>query len=164
MSSFQTILSHYPSADLCDAKDAKGKTLFQNQCAIRLSYALKSSGVSFDSFPKQRKCWVHPTDQHVLSARELADWIQRQGASIIQSAEDITGERWRDKVVDRTGILCFEGYYAPEHGSAGDHIDLWNGSSLTGLGSWMRTRFSIVVPGYWSDFRKSRRIRFLSIK
>ena len=73
MPTFQTILSHYPSSDPCDAKDPKGQTLFRNQCAIRLSHALKKSGVNFDSFPKQRKCWVHPSEQHVLSAKELAD-------------------------------------------------------------------------------------------
>lgn len=34
--------------------------------------------------------------------------------------------------------------------------------TLTSFGSWIRTRFNIVVPGYWSDFRKSRRIRIFS--
>ena len=164
MSSFQTILSNYPSSDPCDAKDTKGQLLFRNQCAIRLSHALKKSGVNFSSFSKKRKCWVHPNSDHVLSAKELADWFQHRSVPFIQSSEEVTGEQWRNKVIDRTGIICFEDYYAPDHGSGGDHIDLWTGSGLTGFGSWMRVRFNIIVPGFWSDFRKSKRIRFFPIK
>lgn len=82
----------------------------------------------------------------------------------IKKSIDITGSEWRDKVVDKKGIICFEDYYTGSNGSGGDHIDLWNGSAMTGLGSWFRTRFSIVVPGYWSDFRKSRKIRFFKVK
>jgi len=57
----------------CDAKDEEGNLLFKNQCAIRVSYALKKSGVSFLSFPKGRKCWVHQKQDHILAAKELAD-------------------------------------------------------------------------------------------
>lgn len=66
-------------------------------------------------------------------------------------------------VIDRTGIICFEDYYSADQHSGGGHIDLWNGSSLTGLGSWMRARFNIVVPGYGSDFRKARHIRLFPL-
>ena len=164
MASFELILSNYPGSNPCDAKDAKGKKLlFENQCAIRLSQAMKKSGVSFASFPKARKCWVHPKDDHILSAKELADWLAQKNVPFIKSVESITGPKWRDKVVDRTGIVCFEDYYEASQGGGGDHIDLWDGSALTGLGSWIRVRFSIVVPGYWSDFRKSKRIRFFPI-
>jgi hypothetical protein len=106
---------------------------------------------------------VHPKDDHVLAAKELADWLRQQPFSGLTAMENVTGEEWRKKVVDRTGIICFEDYYAGGQDSGGDHIDLWSGSALTGLGSWMRTRFSIVVPGYWSDFRKARRIRFFPV-
>ena len=157
---FQLVRSNYPTSDPCDAKDQRGKPLFSNQCAIRVSYALRKSGVSFATFPKARKCWVHPKGDHVLAAKELADWLQQKNVPFIQKVETVTGAEWRKKVVDRTGILCFEDYYAPGQDSGGDHIDLWDGSALTGFGTWMRTRFNIVVPGYWSDFRKSKRIRF----
>ena len=157
---FQLVWSNYPSSDPCDAKDEQGALLFGNQCAIRLSDALRKSGVSFSSYPKARQCWVHPGQHHVLAAAELADWLQQKQVPFIQKVETVTGAEWRDKVLGRTGILCFEDYYTPGPGGGGDHIDLWDGNSLTGLGSWMRARFSIVVPGLWSDFRKSRRIRF----
>ena len=157
---FSIVLGNYPSFDPCDAKGNDGGVLFSNQCAIRLSFALKKSGVNFDAFPKSRKCWVHPNEQEVLAAKELADWLQQKKVTFIIKTETVTGTEWRKKVVSRTGIICFEDYYAAEAGGGGDHIDLWDGSSLTGLGSWMRTRFGIVVPGLWSDFRKSKRIRF----
>ena len=157
---FQLVRSNYPSSDPCDAKDEHGNLLFKNQCAIRLSFALRKSGVSFGSFPRARKCWVHPSEHHVLSAKELADWLQRKSVSFIQEVETVTGAEWRKRVLDRTGIICFEDYYTPSPGGGGDHIDLWDGSALTGLGSWFRTRFNIVVPGLWSDFRNSKRIRF----
>lgn len=163
MAFFQTIWSNYPSSDPCDAKDKTGQKLFRNQCAIRVSYALKKAGVSFATFPQSRKCWVHPGDDHVLAAKELADWLERRPFSGIKSVEEVTGEDWRAKIVDRTGIVCFEDYYAPDESSGGDHIDLWDGSALTGFGSWPRTRFNVVVPGFWSDFRKSKRIRFFPI-
>jgi hypothetical protein len=73
------------------------------------------------------------------------------------------GSDWRNKVLDKKGIICFEDYYAVSEGSGGDHIDLWDGRSLAGLGSWLRTRFSIVVPGFWSDFRKAKKIRFFEV-
>ena len=161
---FDVVRSNYPGSDPCDAKDSKGQLLFPNQCAIRLSYALKKSGVSLASFPSARKCWVHPAEDHVLSAKELADWLQRKTVPFIQAAEDVTGSEWRRKVLGRTGIICFEDYYAAAPGGGGDHIDLWDGNALTGLGSWLRTRFNIVVPGFWSDFRKSKHIRFFPLK
>ena len=163
MSYFEKLWSNYPSKDPCDAKDEQGSLLFRNQCAIRLSFAMKKSGVSFVGFPKGRKCWVHAGQDHVLAARELADWLDKGTVQQIQKSRDITGDDWREQALDKKGIICFEDYYAATGGSGGDHIDLWDGNSLTGLGSWFRTRFNVVVPGYWSDFRKSKKIRFFEV-
>jgi hypothetical protein len=160
MSFFRTLWSNYPSDDPCDAKDEKGNILFKNQCAIRLSYAMKRSGVSFVSFPAGRKCWAHIGQDHILSAKGLADWIDKGMVPRIAKSVEVTGEKWRKKVLNKNGIICFEDYYAADNGSGGDHIDLWDGNSLTGLGSWLRARFNIVAPGYWSDFRKSKKYVF----
>jgi len=164
MPTFESLWKNYPDDDPCDAKDKKGEKLFSNQCAIRLSYAMKKSGVSFHSFPKGRKCWIHPADDHILSAVELADWIQKSKIPDILIVENITGDKWREKILSRTGIICFEDYYLRSDGSGGDHIDLWNGNSLTGFGSYLRTAFNIVIPGLWSDLGKSKKIRFFPIK
>ncbi|MCF6363369.1 MAG: hypothetical protein L3J88_08510 [Gammaproteobacteria bacterium] len=47
MSYFLTLRSNYPWNDPCDAKNEKGELLFKNQCAIRLSYAMKKTGLFF---------------------------------------------------------------------------------------------------------------------
>jgi hypothetical protein len=162
---FAELWNAYPTnSNPCDAKDRDGNQLFANQCAIRVSYALKKVGVTFKSFPAKRKCWVHPSDDHCLAAKELADWLEQQPFASCKKGEVITGEDWRDKVVGRTGILCFEDYYAPSQGSGGDHIDLWNGTRMTDISSGLRTRFGIVIPfGIWSDLRKAKRIRFFPV-
>lgn len=162
---FDDLWRNYPASDPCDAKDKDGKKLFTNQCAIRVSHALKKSGVTFKSYPAKRKCWIHMEADHVLSAAELADWLELQPFVGCKKAEQITGADWYNKVVDRTGILCFEDYYTPSGGSGGDHIDLWNGSKMTSAGSGLRARFGIVIPlGVWSDLRKARKIRFFPIE
>ncbi len=144
MSFFSILWSNYPNDDPCDARNDNGEILFKNQCAIRLSHSLNKSGVSLGAFP-------------------LADWLDRRIHPKIKKSVVITGTDWRDSVLDKKGIICFEDYYPASNGSGGDHIDLWDGNSLTGLGSWLRIRFSIVVPGYWSDFRKSKKIRFFEV-
>lgn len=161
---FSNLWDAYPSSDPCDAEDENGDILFKNQCAIRVSYALKKAGVTFKSYPSKRKCWIHPGADHCLAAKELADWLELQPFVGCKKAEVITGENWRDKVVGRTGILCFEDYYTPSHSSGGDHIDLWNGSRMTDLSSGLRTRFGIVIPfGVWSDLRLAKKIRFFPV-
>jgi hypothetical protein len=162
---FADLWSSYPASDPCDAKDKDGHKLFHNQCAIRLSYALKKTGVTFKSYPAKRKCWVHPDADHVLSASELADWLELQPFVGCKKSETITGADWRNKVLNRTGIICFEDYYTPSNGSGGDHIDLWNKDRMTSVGSGLRARFGIVIPfGVWSDLRKARKIRFFPIE
>ena len=164
MATFKQLWENYPDNDPCDAKDKKGKKLFSDQCAIRLSYTMKKSGISFSSYPQKRKCWVHAGADHILAAKELADWIQKSNISSLLITENITGGNWRGKVSGRTGIICFEDYYLRSDGSGGDHIDLWNGSSLTGIGSYFRTRFNIIIPSIWSDLTKSKKIRFFLVK
>jgi len=70
MVKFEQLWSNYPEGDPCDAKGKNGDKLFGNQCAIRLGYAMKKSGINFTTFPKKRKCWVHPASDHILAAAE----------------------------------------------------------------------------------------------
>lgn len=159
---FSNLWDVYPRSDPCDAKNPDGSKVFKNQCAIRVGHALKNAGVTFKSYPAKRKCWMHPGEEHILAAKELADWLERQPFVGCQKSENITGANWRDRVLGRTGIICFEDYYTPSEGSGGDHIDLWNGGRMTSVFSGLRTRFNIVLPN-WSDLRKSKLIRFFPI-
>ncbi len=164
MAIFESMWDNYSDDDPCDAKNSKGEKLFDNQCAIRLSYAMKKSGVNFLSFSAKRKCWVHPGADHILAAVELANWIEKSNNVNFLDTENITGSEWRQKVVGRTGIICFEDYYLRSDGSGGDHIDLWDGKSMTGIGSYFRARFNIIIPSIWSDLTKSKKIRFFPVK
>jgi len=40
----------------------------------------------------------------------------------------------------------------------GDHIDLWDGKSMTGFGSFFRAAFNIVIPSIWSNLIKAKKI------
>ena len=51
MVKFEQLWKNYPEEDPCDAKNKDGNLLFGNQCAIRVSHAMKYSGVNFNSFP-----------------------------------------------------------------------------------------------------------------
>ena len=164
MATFKTLWANYPDDDPCDAKNDKGEKLFSNQCAIRLSHSMKKSGVSFSTFPKKRKCWIHGGAEHILAAAELADWIEKSKHPSFLVTENITGKEWRAKTSGRTGIICFEDYYSRSDGSGGDHIDLWDGGAMTGMGSYFRTRFNIVIPSIWSDLSEAKKIRFFPVK
>lgn len=124
----------------------------------------EKSGISFVSFPQKRKCWVHAGADHILAAKELADWIEKSSHASFLVKEDVTGSNWRGKVSGRTGIIYFEDYYLRSDGSGGNHIDLWDGNSMTGFGSYLRTMFNIVIPSVWSDLSKSKKIRFFPVK
>ena len=164
MSLFKQLWDNYPDDDPCDAKNKEGNKEFSNQCAIRLSYSMKKAGISFSSFPQKRKCWHHPGQDHILAAAELANWIQKSNHPSLLVTEDVTGDSWRRKILGRTGIVCYEDYYLRKDGSGGDHIDLWDGNSMTGIGSYFRARFNILIPGVWSDLSKSKKIRFFPVK
>ena len=163
MATFKQLWDNYPDNDPCNAKNKQGEKLFSNQCAIRLSYSMKKSGISFASYPQKRKCWVHGGADHILAAKELADWLEKSNIPSFLRTENVTGNNWRGNVSSRTGIICFEDYYLRSDGSGGDHIDLWDGNSLTGIGSYFRTRFNIVIPSIWSDLTKSKKIRFFPV-
>ncbi len=107
MSYFQTLRSNYPWDNPCDAKNKKGEPLFKNQCAIKLSYAMSKTGTSFVGYPSGRKCWVHKNKNHILAAKELADWIDRGAVPQIQKSKDITGEYWRTNQSEIKDTLSF---------------------------------------------------------
>jgi hypothetical protein len=162
---FDALWANYPSSDPCDAK-SKGVLVYKNQCAIRVSYAMRKSGIGFETY-KKAKCGAHPREHHVLAAVPLADWIDQGNAKGVGRSIDITGADWEKKVADRTGIICFEDYWARDGETkhkTGDHIDLWNGSRLTHISSWFRIHWDFVIPGIWSDFAQAKRIRFFEVK
>lgn len=160
---FSALWKAYPDGMPSQAKDADGNLLYPNQCAIKVSVALHLVGVEMKSF----KGATTPVNgkQAAIRAEELATWLSKMPfCGLPQRPDDVTGEDWALKVKSRSGIIFFADYWTRPGESAqnasGDHIDLWNGEKMTGLGSGLRARFGIVIPNIWSDLRKSRRIMF----
>ncbi|CAM4441740.1 hypothetical protein SHLI107390_17630 [Shewanella livingstonensis] len=64
------------------------KTLFANQCAIRMGVSLEASGIDISSFDKmypQRRCYpgLKHTPRHILAAQELANWIDSANCTFV---------------------------------------------------------------------------------
>ena len=68
---------------------------------------------------------------------------------------------FKAKIAGKKGIIYFEDYWLrpedrPER-PTGDHIDLWNGSRLTEVSSWLRVQLGISYEGVWSDLEKAKK-------
>jgi hypothetical protein len=112
-----------------------------------------------------------------IRAAELAAWLDKMPfCGLPPKGESVTGDDWKNKVKGRTGIVFFADYWARDgesaHNGTGDHIDLWNKSTLTpSLQSTFRFRLGInQLPnafgaGNWySDLGKAKAIKFWEIK
>ena len=163
---FKQLWNSYPSDD--SPCRTSGKSNFSNQCAIRVGVALVGSGVKTTDLPGVKHCWHHPkSDGHVLRAQELAAGLARKRISGIGTGKTLTAKDFKSRIAGKTGIIFFKDYWQrstdAEGRPTGDHIDLWNGSRLTGLSSWFRVQWGIVMPGYWSDLEKAKAITFWEV-
>jgi len=166
---FETIWNNYPKADPCvDKKTGKPPAGYDNQCAIRVGYALEMSGVSFKSFNGARCPVSTRTSGLAASAQGLADWLKTRPFRGCPPVESYDGKAIFDKIEDRTGIIFLADYWQRpgESGKArsGDHIDLWDGSRMTSISSWFRVHWGISWDGLWSDFRGAPRSLFWNIR
>ncbi|WP_373331235.1 type VI secretion system amidase effector protein Tae4 [Salmonirosea aquatica] len=99
----------------------------RNQCAVRMSVALGRAGFGLESFPVPRrvKTRSHLPVPFVVGAHELASYLE----TTMGRPERFPGRRsTADLLQNRKGIIYFNDCFRREDGSAGDHIDLWNGS------------------------------------
>jgi Type VI secretion system (T6SS), amidase effector protein 4 len=162
---FQKLWSSYPSDQpYVDAKGNPPKG-YENQCAIKVSVALRGCGVELRGF-KGATVQVG-VERHAIRAQELAAWLQTDSPRRLRSRRRVvTGADWEEKCAGKTGILYFEDYWLREgeRSPSGDHIDLWNGSRLTASGFSGAVvsilRFGLGVssgPGF-SDLGKAKKI------
>jgi len=167
---FETLWNNYPKdSDPClDPKTGKEPSGYDNQCAMRVGYALKRSGVQMKSFRGTRCPFDAKDGGLVASAAELANWLKTKPFSGCPDAERYTGKTVFNAIADRTGIIFLANYWRRpgETGSArsGDHIDLWNGSRMTARTSWFRVHIGISWDGLWSDFERATNVLFWNIK
>ena len=106
------------SVQPCDAS-------FENQCAIRMSVALRGAGVDLAPF-KGAYCWHGHKPRHVLRAEELANWLATR--------KDLVGTVAKHRNVTNADFAGKKGIVFIKDGwpAGGDHIDVWDGESLKG--------------------------------
>lgn len=164
--------SGHPYVDPKTGKPPKG---YENQCAIRVSKAIHGAGVEMKSF-KGASVQLDGL-KAAIGATQLADWLKLQPfCGLPSEPENITGKDWESKIKGRSGIIYFENYWhrpGETTTASGDHIDLWNGSSLTpnavnylrrlGLSSvqWLP---DLLSSFNFSDLGNSTKILFWEIK
>jgi hypothetical protein len=109
----------YPASP-CDT------TYFVNQCAIRMSVALRGAGADLGSFVGA-KCYpsLAHSPRHALRAQELADWLATQTVLVgtVQKHKAVTHADF----VGKKGIVFIKDGWGPT-----DHIDVWDGEALKG--------------------------------
>jgi Type VI secretion system (T6SS), amidase effector protein 4 len=154
---FQKLWSSYPADQpYVDAKGNPPKG-YENQCAIKVSVALRGCGVDLRRF-KGATVQVG-IERHAIRAQELATWLRSDAPRRLRTRRrQVTGSDWEAKCSGKTGILYFEDYWLREGEQipSGDHIPEsvasvrahGHCSSLTRLRS--ANRRSLHVNSRWS--------------
>jgi len=169
--SFVKMWAGYPSSHpYVDPKTGDDPPGFDNQCAIKLSVALHATGIDLASF---KGASVHvAAGKAAIRAEELGAWLKFQHIEGMLGPVDITGADWQDKIKGKHGIVAFTNYWTRpgEKTPTGDHIDLWDGGSLTSSGlagmAVSFARFTLGMrsgPGF-SDLGKATSITFWEVR
>lgn len=146
----------------------KGFPVFHNQCAIRMSVALRRAGVTSDQIGRIATCGVHPaSEMHYINATALAQAIARANLPGFGQREVIDGEKaaqFYPLLFGRTGVIFIKDYWHRSSDGAnsptGDHIDVWNGYRSSA--KWLLEWFSWL--GYYSNYAGAREIWFWEVK
>lgn len=173
---FRTLWATYPSSrPYVDPKTGEPPKGYENQCAIKVSAALRGAGVEMKSY---RGASVSLDGKKAaVRAEELAAWFRKQPfCGLPQQPETITGKDWETKIKGRTGIIYFADYWARDGETThttGDHIDLWDGKGLTPNAANRLRRWGVNslrwLPGplgrfNFSDLADSREILFWEVQ
>lgn len=145
----------------------KGYPVFANQCAIRMSTALRRSGVTAAQLPGCAHCAVHPREEmHFVNANQLANTLAKVKLAGFGQLEKITGTEaahFYPKLFGRTGVIYVQDYWrrsTDTDRATGDHIDVWNGYRSSS--KWLMEWFSWL--GYYSNYADAREIWFWEVK
>lgn len=176
---FASLWAGYPSGHpYVDPKTGKPPAGYSNQCAIKVSVAIHNAGIDMKSYRTKDKILVNGKNTAAV-AENLAAWLKQMPfCGLPQQAENVTGKDWESKIKGRTGIVFFADYWkrtTKEQAPTGDHIDLWNGSRLTGNAANIARRLGLTsmqwLPNIgpladynFSDLAGSKTILFWEIK
>lgn len=120
-------------------REVNGKPCNQsisNQCAVRMSVALMRCDIGFH-FDRTKIEYTHSDcgagAEHNASASRLFNYLKTiwtfQKYSKVGTTAQTAGQIMM-AVSGRSGIIYFEDCFERSNGTAGDHIDYWNGSCV----------------------------------
>ena len=157
-SAFSALWNNHPN--IKSEEPLLDKEEYENQCAINLYAALERSDVDITTFHGQLS-WQKDKPKYAIRAQEVADWLATPNGIIAGRVQKFSGKNAFDRIKGKKGIIFFQNYHGA--GRQGDHIDLWNGSRLTHLFSWLRIQLHVSLEGRWSDYRKAESVWFWSV-
>lgn len=155
MPAFVTLWNNHPNikgdAPLLD------KVVYENQCAINLSAAWIRSGMNLTGYTGALS-WEKDKPKYAIRAQELANWLNSPSSHLYSKVLKFGGREAFEKINGKTGIIFFQNYWGV--GAQGDHIDLWNGTRLTDIFSWVRIYARIGSFGLGTDYRQAQSVWF----
>jgi hypothetical protein len=96
-----------------------------------MSVCLTRLGISLASY-QGKFCWLGHGRQHALVAEQLARWLNSPSVTFVGYAEIRENSRSNpiasNDYATRQGIVLFKDFCGAGHD--GDHIDVWDGSSM----------------------------------
>lgn len=150
----------------CEEKNKiTGDYLYDDQCAIALSYSLKKCKVNFNSL-KVNKCACG----YLRGAQDIANWLYNKkpfGDKVKWIS--INPLKYTDELEGKKGIVFFEDFWRRDTDKpdrrTGDHIDFWKSDKTTKFGSfslWFDVAFQTEMRR--SSYTKCKNIWFWEIE
>ncbi len=142
---------------------SEGEPVYENQCAIKMSFALEAGGLSLSSYPKNR-IENRPVERlngqkkrGALAAQELAAWLSKA----LAKPEELEPAAAQKLVSGKKGIVFFKDFWTRDGETTpqGDHIDLWDGKQIPGYPPG-----NPLHQGTLDYFARSRAIWFWEVK
>lgn len=155
MPTFRTVWDNHPNVK--GDSPLLDKQVYVNQCAINMSAAWLRSGMKLSGFTGTLS-WEKDKPKYAIRAQELANWFETPFSHLPFKVKKFVGREAFENIRGKTGVVFFQNYWGA--GNQGDHIDLWNGSRLTDMLSWVRINARIGSVGLGTDYRKAQSVWF----
>ena len=105
---FEELWKNYPKKKSEYQHNAKE---ISDYCAIKVSISLIKSKIQLKGSFKGAFCWgCKDGGIHAIRAQELANWLKKRPFAGCPQVEIFTGEEFRKKMNERTGIVFFKDY------------------------------------------------------